>query len=60
VLAAYFGSRLLASLLFGVAPGDPTSLAGAALLLAAIGAAAAYLPALRATRIDPVQSLRAD
>jgi putative ABC transport system permease protein len=60
VLAAYFGSRLLASLLFGVSPGDPVSLAGAAALLVAIGAAAAYLPAHRATRIDPVQALRAD
>ena len=60
VLAAYFGSRLLASLLFGVSPGDPASLAGAAVLLVAIGAAAACLPAHRATRIDPVQALRAD
>src|SRR6185437_2901767 len=60
VLAAYFGSRLLASLLFGVSPGDPASLAGAAAVLVAIGAAAAYLPAHRATRINPVQTLRAD
>ena len=60
VLAAFFGSRLLASLLFGVSPGDPLSLGGAASVLVAIGAAAAYLPARRATRIDPVQALRAE
>jgi len=60
LLGAYFGSRLLASLLFGVSPGDPASLLGAAAVLVAIGAGAAYLPALRATRIDPVQALRAD
>ncbi|HEY4129484.1 MAG TPA: FtsX-like permease family protein, partial [Gemmatimonadaceae bacterium] len=53
-------SRLFASLLFDVAPTDPVALGGACVVLLSIGALAAYLPARRATRIDPVQALRAD
>ncbi len=53
-------SRLFASLLFQVAPTDPVSLGGSCLVLLAVGALAAYLPARRATKIDPVQALRAD
>ncbi|HEY4129483.1 MAG TPA: ABC transporter permease [Gemmatimonadaceae bacterium] len=53
-------SRLFASLLFDIAPTDPVALGGACLVLLSIGALAAYLPARRATRIDPVQALRAD
>jgi putative ABC transport system permease protein len=53
-------SRLVASLLFGVAPHDPVSyfVAAAVLLLAALGAA--WLPAFRAARIDPVSALRSE
>jgi predicted permease len=54
------GSGLLESLLFEVAPRDPVSLAAVALLLLAATAAAAWLPARRASRIDPIQALRAD
>ncbi len=57
---AMFASRFLASQLFGVTPLDPVSLAGAAALLVALGLIAAYLPARRATRIDPAQALRGD
>jgi putative ABC transport system permease protein len=53
-------SRIFASLLFQVAPTDPVSLGGSCLVLLGVGALAAYLPARRATRIDPVQALRAD
>jgi predicted permease len=46
--------------LFGVSAGDPASIAGAALVLTAVAVAAAYRPAWRASRIDPMVSLRQD
>jgi predicted permease len=52
--------RLVASLLFGVTARDPLVLAGSALALLVIGAAASALPSLRAARVDPVAALRAD
>ena len=60
IAAALALSRLLAGLLFGVAPRDPRVLAAAAAALALAGCAAVVLPALRATRIDPVRALRAE
>ena len=57
--AAIASSRVLASLLFGLTPTDPGSLAGAALLMTAIALGAAYLPARRAARVDPIVALRA-
>jgi ABC-type antimicrobial peptide transport system permease subunit len=53
-------SRVLASRLYGVSPLDPVSLLGAAALLTAATVVAAWLPARRATSIDPVIVLRAD
>ena len=53
-------SRTLESLLFSVSPSDPATLAAVALLLLATTLLAGYLPARRATRIDPVVALRAD
>ena len=57
VLAAG-ASRLLRTLLFGVAPVDPLTFAGAALLFMAIGLVACYVPVRRATQIDAMEALR--
>jgi predicted permease len=53
-------SRVLSALLFQVSPSDPVSLGGACLVLLLAGGLAAYVPARRATRIDPVQALRVE
>ena len=46
------------TLLFGVTPADPLTLAAVAGVLVATAALAAYVPARRATRVDPVRALR--
>jgi putative ABC transport system permease protein len=58
VVSALAASRL-AGLLFGVAPLDPVSFGGAVLVLLAVAGVAAWVPARRAARADPVQALRA-
>jgi putative ABC transport system permease protein len=60
VPAALVLARTLKSFLFGVAPGDPRTLAAVSLLLAAAALVASYLPARRATRVDPMVALRAE
>jgi predicted permease len=56
--AAFAAVQLIRSQLFGVEPHDPLALTGATLLLLTIACAAAYLPAHRASRIDPLRALR--
>jgi predicted permease len=56
--ASVAAGRLVTSLLFGVRPRDPVQLAGAVVVLAVATAVAAYLPARRAARLDPMAALR--
>jgi predicted permease len=53
-------TRLLSRMLFGVAPTDAVTFAAVSLLLGAVALAAAWLPARRATRIDPMAALRSE
>jgi putative ABC transport system permease protein len=60
IVGALIGSRLLSSMLFAVSPSDPATLIGVALLLLGAAATAAYIPARRATSIDPARALQAE
>jgi putative ABC transport system permease protein len=55
---AWFASQLISGLLFGVAPHDPVTFGGVALMMAVIGIGACWFPALRAARIDPAITMR--
>jgi predicted permease len=57
---AVAASALVRNQLFGVAPADPLTLAGSAILLVTVAIAAGYVPARRAARIDPNVALRAE
>jgi ABC-type antimicrobial peptide transport system permease subunit len=59
-VAAAASTRVLRSMLYAVSPGDPLTFAVIALLVAAIALVASYVPARRASRIDPTEALRAD
>ena len=57
---AFLLSRLMSSLLFAIAPGDPLTFAGVASVLFAVAAASCFAPARRITTIDPMLALRAE
>ena len=58
VAGAFFATGLVRGLLFGVAPRDPATFVGVALVMLAIGIVACWIPALRASRIDPAIAMR--
>jgi ABC-type antimicrobial peptide transport system permease subunit len=53
-----WASRFVASLIYGLTPHDPSTLVGAAFMLTAVAALAAWIPAYRASHVDPAEVLR--
>jgi ABC-type antimicrobial peptide transport system permease subunit len=60
ILGSFAISKSIRSLLFGTTPTNPGVLTGVSLLLCAVALVAAYVPARRASRIDPLQALRTE
>jgi len=58
LIGAIAATRLLTSVLFEVKPSDPITYAAVAALLAAVALAASYIPAYRASKVDPLVALR--
>jgi putative ABC transport system permease protein len=60
VIGALGATQLAGSLLYGVAPRDPLTFVGVVALLAVVALGASWVPARRATRVDPITALRTD
>jgi ABC-type antimicrobial peptide transport system permease subunit len=58
VLTALLGTRVLTTQLWGVTANDPATLGAVVAVVVAVGIAAGYFPARRATRVDPMVALR--
>jgi ABC-type antimicrobial peptide transport system permease subunit len=58
VPAALLGARLIATQLFNMSPTDPLTLTAAAIVLTLVALLAGYLPARRASRVNPLSALR--
>jgi predicted permease len=59
-VGAVLAGRLLRGVIHGVSPADPVALGGAALVLLAVALGAAFVPALRATRADPLRAIQSE
>ena len=57
---AFAGSKLVGGFLYGVEGADPLTFLGVPILLATVALVAGFVPAFRASRVDPVQALRQD
>ncbi|MBY0497694.1 MAG: ABC transporter permease [Cyanobacteria bacterium] len=60
MIGAFAGARYMQSMLFGVEPRDPSTFTAVAIAFAMVAVAASYLPARRATKVDPMVALRVD
>jgi putative ABC transport system permease protein len=60
IIAAIAGTRVMGSLLFNVSTTDPVTFVAVSVLLSAIALLASYLPARRATKVDPMAAMRSD
>jgi ABC-type antimicrobial peptide transport system permease subunit len=58
ILAAFATTRLIAARLYGLSALDPLTIAAAACILGAVALVAGYIPAARASRVNPVRALR--
>jgi len=58
LVACYWLVRLISNQLYGVSPYDPATMVSVALLLAIVALLASYIPARRATKVDPMVALR--
>jgi ABC-type antimicrobial peptide transport system permease subunit len=56
--AAWAATRVLGTMLFGLSPRDPLTMLGAAFVLIVVATLAAFIPAWRASRVDPMTALR--
>jgi ABC-type antimicrobial peptide transport system permease subunit len=60
IAGAFMLTRLIATLLFGVAPADPLTFVGVATMFVLVACLASYLPARRAAGVDPIIAMRAE
>ena len=60
LVGALATTRLLQGMLFGITPFDPTTFLAVALVFAGVSAIACYVPACRATKVDPMVALRCE